>query len=77
MSVCVGDQVVCHGEEGLVCSLDPPIMRLLAFRCYKIFDDSCVVQRRGVEPGITVSDQLRGRVLAYLQSCSVATPTGE
>ena len=77
----VGDRVENAANEiGIVCSLDPPVLRLEDFHSYVLFDkEHCTLVERAVSPGESLSPQIRERIRAYLmrgQTHTEDTPTG-
>ena len=75
----LGDMIESQSEAGIVCHLDPPIMRLIEFKSYVIYDPyACVTLRVGAEPDVTPPKQdLVQRIRAYIaQNTPDASPTG-
>ena len=76
-----GDMIVSRRERGIVCSLDPPLMRTLPFTSYVLFDPSeAQVLQAQAEPDATAKPELIERVRRYVASRReelVAEPAAE
>ena len=74
----VGDRIMTPSRQvGIVCHLDPPIVRLETFHCYAIFDTETVtiVDRDAQPEEPPPKPALLSRIVKYAESHR-ETPTG-
>ena len=70
-----GDLVRVNNEEGVICSVDPPVMQTLGVRTYvPIY--SWVPLSKGYDPECTIPEPVLGRIRAYLAKQTEDRPTG-
>lgn len=75
----VGDMIRSRGETGIVCFLDPPIMRTTQVKTYVIFNPrEWTLVQRGAEQKVTIKEELVERIRRYMETNGVSfiTPTG-
>ena len=77
----LGDLIRSRGEDGVVCYIEPPIMRTHPFVSYVIFDrDEWALVQAQVDPGVSVKPELVERVRRYIAAQGLARhaphPTG-
>lgn len=73
----IGDLVeTANAQRGIVCSVDPPVMRTVPFVSYVPLSE-CRIKEKGVDRECAISDAVLGRIKKYLENEARATPTGE
>ena len=78
VTLSIGDKILSRGETGIVCNLDPPIMRTSPFISYVVFNFKAyeLIESR-VEPNIFVKPELIERVRRYLSITAIDSATGD
>lgn len=76
----VGDRIQTESEEiGIICHVDPFVMRLESFHSYCIFNPGRVrLLERAVDPEITIRPMLLKRIQDYIRTSTTHDdiPTG-
>ena len=75
----LGDRVKNEANEiGIVCSIDPPVIRLEHFHSYVLFDEAqCTLLDRAASPGESIAPHLRERIRAYLKKRQTVNNTDD
>ena len=82
MTVAVGDRIRnVTGETGIVCHLNPPVMRVESFHSYVIFNPTSVsILETAVDPTAFVRSDILRRIEHYIAQKTPSepsdTPTG-
>lgn len=74
----LGDMIESRQETGIVCHLNPPIMRTFPFTSYVIYNPNlCEIIERGAETDVApVKRELVERIRDYI-ALNLPTPTGD
>lgn len=78
MIIEVGDRVrTTSNEIGIVCNMEPSVIRLESFHCYVIFDpERATLLQKTIDPGASLRPEILRRIQNFIDERKDPPPTG-